>query len=597
MDGKRGEGDVKGPGTKAVPNGDVAPGGAPDGAPVRDPRIIVLSLKTQQGREKVFKLHKGRIVIGSVISADVLLTGEGVAPIHAVLEMGANDAVGASVATVYDLASETGVFVNGRKTVTGAIKPGDQITVGHHNLKFSLEDVATTQAPQGRVRETGGRKLYFSPQEDLAPLLLEDERDTSPMFDYRATYKESLEIVMSWYGTILDVRHFTTRRHVTLGHLRDCDFVIPPVLDAKRFRFVTRKNDNYILHVDQRMTGVIQRDGALHGLEDLKGVAMPGKGGYELPMRKSDFAKIRIGEVDFYISFTSAPPRLRTGKSLEKDPLFFKIFTSSMLLTAVTIIALMNTKVPQNIEAEQLPERIATILYQPEKFVQKPKIEAPQPRPKPVVEHKAVEKKPLPVLKPRKAAPKVTKIDIKPNPNAAKKPVPKVMDTGAKEGKKGNALVSKQKASPGTQNEAKEGEGARAKGKEGRRGQPKAPKGDVPQDKAFRPAPQGGPGRGAGNSQVADEGNVDMLKGASNKIQDILGNSAQQLGKGGEKLKGFGGFTTQGSGGFGQRHCGRTIKSRDPERRPGGGRGYGRDRCRRGGGGALGAQGRVQALL
>jgi hypothetical protein len=41
-----------------------------------------------------------------------------------------------------------------------------------------------------------------------------------------------------------------------------------------------------------------------------------------------------------------------------------------------------------------------------------------------------------------------------------------------------------------------------------------------------------------------------MLKDATSKIQDILGNAGAQLGIGGERLKGFGGFTTQGNGGL-----------------------------------------------
>jgi hypothetical protein len=49
---------------------------------------------------------------------------------------------------------------------------------------------------------------------------------------------------------------------------------------------------------------------------------------------------------------------------------------------------------------------------------------------------------------------------------------------------------------------------------------------------------------------VPDEGNLDVFKGATNKIADILGNSAAQLGKGGEKIKGFGGFETLGNGGL-----------------------------------------------
>src|SRR6185369_15667828 len=67
--------------------------------------VAVFSLK---GTDRVFRLHKERIVIGSVVSADVRIVGTGVAPIHAVIEITANPAPGLGVATIYDLASETG---------------------------------------------------------------------------------------------------------------------------------------------------------------------------------------------------------------------------------------------------------------------------------------------------------------------------------------------------------------------------------------------------------------------------------------------------------------------------------------------------------
>ena len=119
----------------------------------------------------------------------------------------------------------------------------------------------------------------------------------------------------------------------------------------------------------------------------------------------------------------------------------------------------------------------------------------------------------------------------------------KPTDKGVKNG-------AKSKGGAHAQGQAKEGKGARAKGNEGVRGSKNAKANGKPQEAASRTSPNGGPGRGEGQSQVPDEGNLDMFKGSVNKIQNILGNSAAALGKGGEKLKGFGGFNTQGNGGL-----------------------------------------------
>ena len=519
--------------------------------PLRDSRLAVLILTSKgkaKGGEQVFRLHKERIVLGSVVSADVRLTGDGIAPIHAIIEFTSQSK--GDQAVIYDLASDTGLYVNGTKVITQAIKGGDEITVGVHKLKFFIEDIGDSK-PKSPSRESEGRQLYMDANEDFKPLLLEDERDVEEIFDYRPAQKRALEVVMSWSGTILDVEHFTNEKSVTIGATRS-DFAIPPLLGNNKYPIVTHSGDSYTLNLDPQMKGVMQRKGKLHTLEGVHSMASQGPAGYSLPLEDSDFAKISIGEIDFYLSFTAAPPRLKRGRVFEKDPFFMKIFLASMLMTAAMIGALLSIKVPQTLEAEQVPERIATILYQPEKYsaikiektpVEKTEVKTPVKPPEP-------EK-----IKPK--PPKVVKLDIKPNP-VPPKVIPKEMDTGPKTAvtppKKVVAVKPPAKAAgvSKSQNQAKEGEGARAKGEEGKRGSKNAKPvtGVQPQNMAKRPSPQGGAGRGAGDSQVKDQGNVDLLKDASGKIQNLLGNSAAQLGKGGEKLAGFGGFTTQGNGGL-----------------------------------------------
>lgn len=512
---------------------------------VRSRKVLILSLKarTQDQQEIVFRLHKDRVVIGSVVSADVRLSGDGIAPIHAVLEI-VNDN-GVDTPMLYDLASDSGVFVNGQKTVTQAIKAGDEITIGLHVLKFDLEDLEAKSFRPDRIWESEGRKLFFNPDEDFRPLNLEDERVVEEIFDYGPSAKQALQVVMSWHGTVLDIEHFTKQKEVTLGGSRQDDFGIPPILNAKSFAIVSQQGASFVLNLAPEMKGVMHRKGQLRSLEDLKGE------GNHLAIEKDDFAKVTLGTIDFYLSYTAAPPRLKRRRLFEKDPFFMRIFLASMLISAVTITALLSIPVQNNLETEQLPERIATILYQPEKF-EKPKPK-PTPTEKPVVE-KAPEPTP-PKVEPPKPKPeptKTVKLDIVPKKQKEPKPVPKTMQVAPKEAKKSTTTQTKSqaKANKNAQSEAKEGEGARAKGTEGSRGSKNAAKSDQKQNTAYRPSPQGGAGRGQGHSQVEDQGNLDILKGATGKIQDLLGNTAANLGAGGEKLKGFGGFNTQGNGGL-----------------------------------------------
>ncbi len=489
-------------------------------------KVVILSAGA-----KVFKIHKERIVLGSVESADVRLQSEGISPLHAILEISKEDGSG----TLYDLGSETGVCVNGKKIITEKIVPGDEITIGAHVLKFTLEK-SDQFSPREKIKVSEGRKLFMTPGEDLKPLLLEEEHEIENIFDYRPTSKTALQVVMSWHGSILDVEHFVDQKEITLGSTRGCDFAIPSWFSEPKFPLVTQSAGEYFLKVDPQMRGVMQKKGKLQKIEEL--------GSGQIPLLEEDFVKIHLKGIDFYLNFTPAPPRLKRRKLIERDPFLIKVIFSSMLLTAFFIIALLNAKVPQNLEAEKIPDRIATVLYQPEKFpVQiKEKSESEIAKEKQVAKSKAEKLKPTPK--------KIVKLELQPKANPPKV-VPKEMLVGIKPDKASSTVTVKKAASKHKESEAKEGQGARAKGPEGKRGSPKAPPGKIPQVTAKRPSPQGGQGRGSGHSQVKDEGNLDVLKGASSKILDLLGNSGAQLGKGGgSQLQGFGGFTTQGEGGL-----------------------------------------------
>lgn len=478
-------------------------------------KLILLKIKDQ-----TIRLDKERIVIGSVVSADVRLTGDGVAPIHAVIEL-----IKGNV-TIYDLASDTGVFINGNRIVMHPLKNDDEINVGFHKLKFNLEDL---QKFSGKTRAQ-----TLNPGEDMAPLLLADEAKVEEIFDYRPSQKQAIEVIMSWVGTIMDVQHFVDRPAITLGTTQSADFGIPPLLSEGKTTLVRQTADGFQLELVAGMKAVVQKQGELKKIVPPQGETLTSNFG------KDDFVKVSVGDIDFYLSFTAAPPRLKPGRLFEKDALFFKIFASSAVLTIAIITALMTAHVNQALDAEQLPDRIATILYSPEKYAYHPEQksvvtpEAPQP----------------PVAKVQTPPPPV-KLNITPSPQNSNKPIPKQIAVGQTNNSKATqGNKNQKKASNKSQKVAKEGAGNRAKGTEGSRGAKNAAAAKEKQTAALRPSPNGGKGPGGSRSQVGDEGNVDFLKSASGHIQDLLGSSSAKLGKGGEKLKGFGGFSTLGNGGL-----------------------------------------------
>ena len=509
-----------------------------DEFPPLDSKKVAVFLFQETGAKKkqqtIKRIHKEKIVIGSVVSADVRLSTSGVSPIHAVVEILQMEGGAGEVARIFDLASSTGVFVNGKQVVTSELKQGDEIRVGHEKMQIKVESVDAV-SPKEQIRKSGNQKLYISPQEDLRPLLLQDEKDVEEIFDYRPCSKEALEVVMSWRGTILDVQHFTDPYVVTVGNNKKSDFGLPPLLSSESFSMITREESGYVLNIDTQMSGVVQQKDNVKSLEQVRENAVVGPRGYQVLLAINDFSKIQIGEVDFYISFTAAPPKVKRRRIFERDPFFLKVLFTSLAFSSLLLGGISQLNPEKQIEAEELPERIVSILYKPEMY------SAYLPRGSVTKKSSDFQKQKL------KKKKKITKLDITPSKKKLPTKIPKEMNVSGSGKKVGGGAKSNTALS---QREAKEGEGARAKGAEGRRGSPSAAPGKDPQVAAKRISPAGGRGAGRGRSRVQDEGNIDLLKGASKKILNLLGNAGQQLGGGGSKIKGFGGFTTQGDGGL-----------------------------------------------
>jgi hypothetical protein len=74
-------------------------------------------------------MTKDRIVVGALASADLRLLGEGVSSIHAVIERSAEGL------TVFDLASETGVRLNGKAVVTSSFQDGDLLEIAGFEIR------------------------------------------------------------------------------------------------------------------------------------------------------------------------------------------------------------------------------------------------------------------------------------------------------------------------------------------------------------------------------------------------------------------------------------------------------------------------------
>lgn len=326
--------------------------------------IIVLTSNSDsrdgKSEKREYKFDKKRIVIGSILSADLCLEGVGVSPIHAFLEFEKQEGSSEKKSILFDLASDEGVLVNGERCVTRTLKNGDRIQIGNHELVFSLKHWTNTKQ-ESSIREAEGRTLFLNPKEDLKPLLLEDEREIEEIFDYRPTVNHAMEIVMSWFGTILNSEHFLKEKKIFLGNHRGSHFPAPLVLSSKKYEILTKSQDGFLLNINHDMGGVVYKKGEMKPLSDYFSTN-------SVFLEKNDFAKILLGEIEFCFRFTAAPPCLKHRRLFERDSFFNRIFISSLLLTSLALVSILRMSPVINVDPESIPDRIATILYDPEKI-------------------------------------------------------------------------------------------------------------------------------------------------------------------------------------------------------------------------------------
>lgn len=466
-------------------------------------------------------LIKERLVVGSIQSADIRLAGEGVSPIHAVIELEA--IAGATTVRVYDLASDTGTFLAGKKVVTSELKEGDSLTIGRHTLVLAFE---VQKSPE--ENELQGRALFHAQEAAVSGSVVKaSQGENAGIFDYSPMVRSSTAVVVFWYGNILETFHLTGVDRFLMGPSERATVCLPELLSVGDYVLFERGEEKTALRLDPRMQGVIKQGREFASMQDLMEKLKRKNAGLGVELQRGDFAKIVLANgVQIFLHHTYAPPRLRDSSIRDRDPVFFRSLVGSLAFTAAIILGLRALPSSQLIDAEQLPDRVATLLYTAEK-------------PRPILTTAARVPQPqvttTPVQTPTPQ--KTSRIDFnQPRPLETKTP------RQAQQAQSGGQRQAGQQ-------EAREGAGARAKGQEGQRGKPNARETGTPQTVATRPSADGGKGRGSGNSQVPDQGNVDLLKGVGAQFLNVLGNSAANLGKGGEKVAGFGTFSTAGKGG------------------------------------------------
>jgi hypothetical protein len=492
-------------------------------------------------------------VIGSALSSDIRIQQNSVSNVHAVVEM---DDKGNAV--IFDMASETGMYINGKKSVSENLKDGDEVKIGFATLGFKKVAVsdAAKAAPPEMVKSTGsGRTLFYDAKEDFRPLILEDERNVIQIFDYPNAGERCLQVVMYWGATILDVEHILEKDPVTLGETKNATFAVPGL--PGEFTLASSGAEGANLQFATGMTGVVRSGSKMISLDDLE---QP-----RFHLKQNDLAKIQYKEFTFFVSYSPVPPHLRRQRVLERDPLYMQIWFTSMGLTLAMLVGIAAMKPEKRPDVEEVPPQIATMIFKP---VPPP---PPPPKPKVEVQPKPVEKPPEPVKKPPPPPKKIPPVKVQPKPVVKPAPQQPVKVHTAPTPKPQPAVNQVKGAAPNPGG-GNAGEGAKAAGDEGKKGAPNKPKARLHQNDS-----RGNPRLNTPNrSQVQGTGNVEAM------FSDLTGSISKSMAAGqagaraaGENLGGFGNQTTEGNGGLGQMGTGKGGGGSSKNSQGLGNRGYG----------------------
>ena len=354
-----------------------------------------------------------RILIGTLLSNDIVIRATGVDPIHGMIEQDEN---GTFILT--DLGSDSGISLNGRKIdVEKELKRGDSFTVG--NIVFEVFDRGSEEKGSigdlqpGNSLKAIKAKKGSQPATDPArsshvisqSISQAEAEPKSMLFSPKKTSPggDVLEIVSYWGDTVLDVDLFHPTQkgfdRVFIGDEPSCHFPAGGKAHVPRHHFVRfRSKGGYRVSLLSDMRARFRKDGSVHEK----------KGKMNLSLGKRDITHVTHGAVRYFLMFVKMP-KVKLPPRKRKDPVFFTLLATSMLLYLLFIpYVWVATPTEEKSEEDDIwsivnvPEKKNVVKKSQEiaKVKKPPPPKPPPPKPKPVKPVKPIEKpKPKPPQK------------------------------------------------------------------------------------------------------------------------------------------------------------------------------------------------------
>jgi outer membrane biosynthesis protein TonB/pSer/pThr/pTyr-binding forkhead associated (FHA) protein len=426
--------------------------------------LLLRANKVADGKSEIL-VDFGQVIIGRLASNNLVIPGNDVEPIHAMVEVDSQT----GECTLIDMGSESGVRLNNQVIeVVQPIKPGDIIQIG--SIRIEVLDPESIKAvpppplvpgkaagaglpPPPRAEERSDAALRktevapgdlrktvvqerpeFSPGKN-EPRLEQDDADEVSKIGKPARIAQpqlfkpgkerpagaTLEVVAFWDQSILDVRHYGGRaakdeqprpREVYIGNEEDGHLIgVGPRADTRNYLFADADDSKTTIHLNGDMRARIRRGGRFEKVS----------GPTDINLSAKEIAFVRHGPIDYFFMNVALPnPALKDYEDLDGRPIIF--YWAAAVYAIVSLLLMFAGPVkPEELNPEDIwavqPLVINTPTPKPTAPPPKPVVVVPTPKDVPTPPPVKNPPTPKPVKKEAVRTPvPVQKVETAPNP-------------------------------------------------------------------------------------------------------------------------------------------------------------------------------------
>jgi hypothetical protein len=178
-------------------------------------------------------------------------------------------------------------------------------------------------------------------------------------------HARELEVTALWGDHILDVSNYFDPVILTVGEAPSNEYIIPSEGIPEEFPLVTVEEDgSAYLAFTEDMTGTVRARDKIYSLSDLREEKFVKRFAdyYVVSLKQEDFAKVAIGNINFFMLYVRPAPRIKPAPMFENDAILVRTMIGSFLFLMLLLLGMSFIEPPKPVAIEMVPERIAKIV-------------------------------------------------------------------------------------------------------------------------------------------------------------------------------------------------------------------------------------------